>query len=438
MSDDLNRRPGQQPEDADGDYAFLQETIKGDQMDGRKFFRKGLRVICCGFLFGVAFILGAAVFAPTANIIRNSSSGSVSLFDDESVETSEMAKEDEAGKKEEKKEEEKETQAAKSDEEPEELMLNAENYTQLYRRIREVRRTAEASLADVRGYAGEGDEDQVFHSYGCVLAENTSNTLLMTSSDRLGKAERITVEFSGGEVCEASVREKYDVLNIAVLSVSTGEMSKTTLNMVKAANLGTSAGIEVGDPVIALGNIYGFTDSVGYGMIQDVSGEIQKEDGMYYRIMTDIQGAEDGSGILLNLQGDIIGVVSSAASDADKQGMIAGIGITDLKPVLEFLLNGKTVPYIGIIGTDVTEEAAKEQEMPAGVYVQGVSADSPAMDSGVKNGDIFTKINDEEIVTLDDYHRALMKCKAESEINISGMRRGNDGYVEMDFKIELK
>lgn len=431
MSDDLNRRPGQQ-QDADGDYAFLQETIKGDQMNGRKFFRRGLRVICCGFLFGAAFILGAAVFAPTANSIRNSSSGAVSLFDGESVETSATSEEEKTKKKEEK------ALDAKSDEEPEELMLNAENYTQLYRRIKEVRRTAEASLTDVRGYAGDDNEDQVFHSYGCVLAENTSNMLLMTSGDRLGKAERITVEFSSGEVCEASVREKYDVLNIAVLSVSTSDMSKKTLNRVKAANLGTSAGLEAGDPVIALGNIYGFTDSAGYGMIQNVSDEIQKEDGTYYRIMTDIQGAEDGSGILLNLQGDIIGVVSSAVSDTDNQGMVAGIGITDLKPILEYLLNGKTVPYIGIIGTDVTEEASKEQEMPAGVYVQSVSADSPAMDSGVKNGDIFTKINDEEIETLEDYHRALMKCKAESEIIIRGMRRGNDGYVEMNFKIELK
>lgn len=426
MSDEYNRKLDQQQEDADTEYAFLQETIKGDQMNGRKFFRKVLRVVSYGFLFGAALVFGAVVFGPFANNIRNSSSGEVTLYEDESVKEENKESED-SGK-------ESETVA---EEEKEDLKLNADNYMQIYRRLREVRTTAEASLADVRGYASNDSDDAVFESYGCVIAKNNRHTLLMTCSEKINKASRITVTFFGGEECAASVRGKYDILNLAVVEVPMDQMSKTTRSIVKTAGIGTSAGVAAGDPVITLGNIYGFTDSVGYGMIQDVSGKIRKEDGVYYRIQTDVRGAEHGSGIMLNLQGDVIGVISDVSADENKKEYAAGIGISDLKPILEFLLNGKEVPYVGIVGTDVTEETAAQQEMPEGVYVQSVSADSPAMSAGVKNGDIFTKVNDEKITTLDDFHRALMMCDPESEITVEGMRLGNEGYVEMSFNIRL-
>jgi serine protease Do len=247
--------------------------------------------------------------------------------------------------------------------------------------------------------------------------------------------KRIDVEFYGGQVITASIQKSYDILNMAVLAVSAKDMSKTTERMVQTANLGTSAGLEAGTPVLALGNIYGFSDSVGYGMIQDVSGTIQREDGIYYRIKTDIQGKSTGSGILLNLQGDVIGIVSSVSADEDE--MVAAIGISSLKNILELLVNGEDVPYTGITGTDITDEAAEEQNLPTGVYVQNISADSPAMEAGIKNGDIITAVGGKTVTSMEEYQRRLLESTPDSVISVEGKRRSSEGYADIEYKVDL-
>lgn len=419
MADDLHERQEHQHENADNDYAFLQETIKGDQMNGRRFFHKVLRAVCYGFFFGAAAIIAASLFHPLASNINHSSSGQLSLSKEESVEEQSVVKEEIKETKEEK------------------IILNADSYAQIYGRLKDLRKTIEPSLADVCGYAEKDSAEMIFRSYGCILAEDRGAILLLTCSDKINKSERLDVTFYGGQVCVATVRATYDLLNLAIIAVDNDKISKTTQNIINPAKLGTSAGMESGAPVLALGNIFGFTDSVGYGIIQDMSGLISVDDGEYYRLLTDIQGEETGSGVLINLQGDIIGVVSSISSVPEKKGIVTGVGITELKPILEYLLNGKNVPYIGISGIDITEEASIEKELPVGIYVEKVSADSPAMNAGIKNGDIFVGLNGEDVSTIQAFHRTLMKCKEKSEIKANVMRLSKDGYVDMEFDITL-
>lgn len=427
MSADFKPRPDDQAEKPGEGYSFVQETIKGDQMNGRKALRKGFRVVCYGFLFGIALCLGFYVFSPFADNFRNSSSGQVSFVkDDQNESTQEQGSkaEGDSGKQEEETEEE------------ESLDLNADNYKAIYRKLKDVKSSVEASLVTVRGYLNKDDKTSSVEVYGCVLSKNSSQILLMAYSDNLSAMKQIEAEFYGGQTETATIRKNYEVLHLAVLEVDAAELSETTQRIVKPANLGTSAGVKSGDPVLALGDIYGFPHSVGYGTILDVSGTIQREDGTYYRMKTDIQGARSGNGVLVNLQGDVIGIVSPIAVDEDER--VSGIGISSVKSVLEFLLNGRNVPYTGLIGTEVTKEAAEEEELPSGVYVQNVSADSPAMEAGIKNGDIIIDVNGEEVDTMESYHRALMKCIPGSRIFIGGKRRSNDGYADMKFKVVLR
>lgn len=429
MASEWNNRPEEQQNEADERYSFVQETIKEEQTDGRKSLRKGFRVIFYGFLLGAAFCFGIACMRPVADNIRNSSSGEFSLTDDEESASLLNYEEVKAQVIEEMQNELSESEETSS------IDLNADNYKELYERLAEVRKEAEASLTTVRGYLNKDDENDSLESYGCVLAKSRNQVLVLTCSDNLSGMKRIDVEFYGGQVITASIQKSYDILNMAVLAVNAKDMSKTTERMVQTANLGTSAGLEAGTPVLALGNIYGFSDSVGYGMIQDVSGTIQREDGIYYRIKTDIQGKSTGSGILLNLQGDVIGIVSSVSADEDE--MVAAIGISSLKNILELLVNGEDVPYTGITGTDITDEAAEEQNLPTGVYVQNISADSPAMEAGIKNGDIITAVGGKTVTSMEEYQRRLLESTPDSVISVEGKRRSSEGYADIEYKVDL-
>ena len=116
---------------------------------------------------------------------------------------------------------------------------------------------------------------------------------------------------------------------------------------------------------------------------------------------------------------------------------MAAYGISDLKDALEFLSNGQAVPYIGIQGVTVTEELTASQGIPAGVYVQEVSADSPAMAAGIQSGDVITEVDGTSVTTLSGYNNALMQQETGNEIRVRGQRQGTGGYVDITFRVTV-
>ena len=93
------------------------------------------------------------------------------------------------------------------------------------------------------------------------------------------------------------------------------------------------------------------------------------------------------------------------------------------------LINGESVPYIGISGTAVTNEIAKQQSMPTGMYVVEVDVDSPAMEAGIQNGDIIQDVNGTAIMNTSTYqNEALLgnnvrrRRKCEIKIRVASLR----------------
>jgi S1-C subfamily serine protease len=117
--------------------------------------------------------------------------------------------------------------------------------------------------------------------------------------------------------------------------------------------------------------------------------------------------------------------------------MVAAIGISSLKNILELLVNGEDVPYTGITGTDITDEAAEEQNLPTGIYVQNISADSPAMEAGIKNGDIITAVGGKTVTSMEEYQRRLLESTPDSVISVEGKRRSSEGYADIEYKVDL-
>ena len=138
----------------------------------------------------------------------------------------------------------------------------------------------------------------------------------------------------------------------------------------------------------------------------------------------------------MNLKGEIIGIIDQSISEEDSMNLVTGFGISDIKEMMQFLLNGQGVPYIGIRGVDVTQEI-EAQGIPKGVYVKEVETDSPAMAAGIQCGDIITNINGTDVATVATYHAALMDLESGKKIKIKGYRQGAGGYVDIDFGVTI-
>ena len=160
-------------------------------------------------------------------------------------------------------------------------------------------------------------------------------------------------------------------------------------------------------------------------------------DGQYGVICTDITGTEEESGLILNMEGEAIGIVSPSMTKAQSDMHISGFCISDVKDAIERLSNGKGVPYTGIRAADVTEEM-QEQGFPKGISVTEAEADSPAMAAGIQSGDIITEIDGVEIENYTAYHHALMKKEEGDSLTLRGCRQGTGGeYVDIDFTVRV-
>ena len=214
-------------------------------------------------------------------------------------------------------------------------------------------------------------------------------------------------------------------------------MNSTTLRQVSTLTLGNSNLVTQGDTLIALGKPFGYTSGISYGIASAVDKEVSFADGDYRMILSDIPGSGSGSGILINTAGEVVGMIKPNLSGSENVTTTNALAISDLKTVIELLSNGRGVSYVGITGTEITGKISEEQGLPEGVYVKNVDSDSPAMKAGIQCGDIITSVGKTKVTTQDAYQSAILEYEPGRQIELSGKRRSNNGYVEIKFTVTV-
>lgn len=325
-----------------------------------------------------------------------------------------------------------------------EMELGVEDYISLINSIGEVAWKVRQSIVTVVGVTSDvGWLDNEHESEGegavsgVVVADNGRELLILANTKSIDEADSMKVAFADGEEYEASVKKKDNNTGLAVLFISKSKISADTLEMAKAVTLGTSGGNLTGNPIIALGRPVGTEDSLCYGNITSTENMIKLPDSNYRYMTTDIYGSSSASGVLVNLQGQIIGIIDMSYNSGDMKNLVSAIGISDLKRLVESLSNDKEIPYFGIYGADVTQEANEELGVPFGAYITEIDMDSPAMDAGIQSGDVITKLNETEISNYQDLVKALLAEEPEKELAIRLMRQGPEGYTEMELEAVL-
>ena len=203
------------------------------------------------------------------------------------------------------------------------------------------------------------------------------------------------------------------------------------------AELGNSNISVRGDLVIALGQMFGYENGVGYGIISAKEWDHDYADGQCGVIATDIAASADASGVLFNQKGQAIGLVKSGILGEGASASANALAVSDMKQVMGLLLNGEAVPYTGIFGTAVTDELSEEKKIPKGLYVTNVQADSPAMKAGIQNGDVILEVGDASVTGIISYEKAVLEHKAGEIVKVKGQRLGSGGYVDVDFSVTM-
>ena len=204
------------------------------------------------------------------------------------------------------------------------------------------------------------------------------------------------------------------------------------MEQVMIASLGNSYMIEQGTTVLAIGSPLGANYSILCGTITSSRNEVSTIDRNYTIFTTDIVGSENGSGVIINLKGEIVGLVLQDYSSQSDRNTITALSVSELKQLIEDLSNNRDIPYVGLRLSTVTDDIAEEYKIPKGVYVKSVVLDSPAMTAGIQEADVIVKINGEDIVNVEQYNQRIYALNPEDIITITVKRQSGEEYVDLD------
>lgn len=405
------------------EYSFLQEIIKDEAGDQAKWKHDVLRRIQLGLIFGLVACFTFFACKPWVEKRFEEDPTEVTIPQDE-------------------QQEEDQTQQEEEQVQEQKTVLTTETYQEMLNNLKQVSGEVRKSVVEIQGAVTEEElskdqEDKEKSISGMIVADNGQELLILAGELPVKEAKIIRVTFSGDSQCDAILKSRDAGLGLCVYAVQRKNIADDVWAQIETATLGGSKVVSEGDTVIAVGKLYGCDTIAGYGVIESGENYLDKADGQYQTIYTDVAGDISGSGVLVNIRGEVIGIINTSVRPDDQTNKISGYGISDIKDVIELLSNGKNVPYLGVSGVEVSSEM-RGQGIPQGVYVKEVDAGSPAMAAGIQSGDIITNIADTDIINLLGYHNTLMKQNVGDKILVRGKRQGTGGeYVDIDFGVTV-
>ena len=259
------------------------------------------------------------------------------------------------------------------------------------------------------------------NSLGSGVIIDGKRGYILTNAHVVAQTGTITVIFKDEREFKATVVGADPDSDLAVLQIITDAP-------LPAVEMGESDDLMIGEDVIAIGNPFGFSNTVTTGVVSALNRSIRAKDTVYHDfIQTDASiNPGNSGGPLLNINGELIGI--NTAIYAQAQGIGFAIPITKAKRIISDLIeHGEvTQSWIGITVQDIDQRLARYMKLDRleGVLIQRVEADSPAMKAGIREGDILLSLGGFETRTTGDFFSAIKGFVPGDRVTLSLWRSG--------------
>ena len=253
--------------------------------------------------------------------------------------------------------------------------------------------------------------------------------MLLTSAHLVDGADQIEVRLADGRHYAGSMIGLDEPTDVAVIDVDATHLP--------VAVLGSTKGLAVGAPAVAIGSPLGIDDapSVTTGVISALGRTVQAADGtaLHGMLQTDAPMAPGSSGgALVDTAGSVVGIVTSIAADATGRfGFATPIELAHTV-ALQLIAHGKAVlGWLGVQGTDLTPQQAAQMGLHGGAMVQDVTNRSPADRAGINRDDVITDIDGEPVGSMPGLVVQLREHQPGEQVEVGYLRDGKEGQAEV-------
>ncbi len=254
--------------------------------------------------------------------------------------------------------------------------------------------------------------DQIKHSVVLIQTDTglgsgfvyDSEGRIITNYHVIEDATTIQVMFLDGNVTDAIVSGEDPYSDLAVIKVNP---LVTTLNPVV---FGESSALMAGDPVAAIGNPFGLSDTITSGIVSALERDLTAPGGYLIVDVVQVDAAinpGNSGGPLVNLYGQVVGVNTAIVTTT---GTFAGVGFaipsdTVIREIDDLITTGTYKhPWVGIVGRDVDLAIAQQMglEKPLGFLITNINSSSPAEKAELQSGDVIVGVDDQSVRKLSD------------------------------------
>ena len=260
-------------------------------------------------------------------------------------------------------------------------------------------------------------------SLGSGVIIDGKRGLILTNAHVLAKSTTITVVLNDERKFDAHIIGADPDSDLAVLRIS----SKKPL---PAVEMGNSDDLMIGETIIAIGNPFGFSNTVTTGIISAVNRSIRTENAVYHdfiQLDASINPGNSG-GALLNINGELIGI--NTAIYAKAQGIGFAIPINKAKRIISDLIQyGEVVQiWIGVNVQTLDKKLAQYMKIPEsrGVLVKEVTIGGPGYKAGIRDGDIILAVGARKTPSVELYNTAMKNYAKGNLIKIKLWRNNKE------------
>ena len=263
----------------------------------------------------------------------------------------------------------------------------------------------------------------------------TQDGYIVTNYHVVNGANTIKVTLYNGDTYDATLVGGDSDYDVAVLKINATGLTPVTL--------GSSADVNVGDSVLAIGNPLGeLTFSMSGGYVSSCNRAINVDGTPFNMIQVDCSiNPGNSGGPLMNLYGEVVGIVSakySTYSSTTVEGLGFAIPIDDVKSIITDIMENGAVTdkaYMAVtVGTMNAQLAAQYSfDIDQGVFVYSVVSGGAGDKAGLRLGDVITKMDDTTLTSRQDLSAALKGYRAGDTATLTVYRSGSYITTQITF-----